>query len=407
MSVSERAVAQEPVTVSSAAGLGPVQSSWDDGKGQFVPSLPSGADGAARRAFGARFAGLHYWRAEGSAPVLAIHLVGGSAADEAAVRALIATGALGEVRTPVRIVPAAASERELRRGVRAIATRIGREITGAGIDTLRNQVVLTSRRTARAADNGVAARLSPTPSERRLGRDLGLPGRAIRWEAGAPARPLALSIEMSGIYGGTRIFLPVAGTNSLYLCTAGWAFTASYGRFMTTAGHCGPPGRPVLRSFSPDVQISAIRASAYNTTSGDIADYPAAFASARQYVGGNDIRYVQAASSPRVGEWVCFYGASSQQYSCGSVSIVGRTYVPSGFNGARVGHQFCTVNQGPNSGGDSGAAVWIPWFQNDQRKISLRGTLSAGGPGLICATDASVTLLQSAALPATETPPCS
>jgi len=179
---------------------------------------------------------------------------------------------------------------------------------------------------------------------------------------------------------------------------------------MTTAGHCGPPGRQVLRARpdgAPDAQISAIRASAYNTTSGDIADYPAAFALGRQYGGGETIRYVQAASAPRVGEWVCFFGASTRALSCGSVSIINRTYVPGGFNGASIGHQFCTANQGANAPGDSGSAVWIPRFQNDDRKISLRGTLSAGGPGTICATNVSVTLQQSAALPVTEAPPCS
>lgn len=410
---SQAVAAPGSITVTSPGGLGPVEASWDISRGQFVPDLPDSADAALRRVFGNRFAGLHYWRAEGRKPVLALHLVDGSTGDIAAVRRLLDSGPLSTVRTPVRIVPATASARQLDRGVRALSGRLSAQgLMGVGVDTVRNQLVVETAPSAGAASAGrTAAGPSPSRAQRRLVRRLGLPATAIRWKRGAPMRTTGLTTEMTGIYGGTRIWIPIPGSNALYGCTAGFGGISQFGRFMTTAGHCGRAGLPVYRSVPPTdavgVQISSMRTSAYNLDSGDIGIYLAGFASARQYGGGDTVRYVQAASSPRVGEWVCFYGASSRALSCGSVSIINRSYVPAGFNGAKIGHQFCTANQGPSAPGDSGSAVWIPRFQDDDRKISLRGTLSAGGAGTICATDVAVTLQQSAALPATEEPPCS
>lgn len=408
--------AREPVAIATAADLGPVERGWSIDRGQFVPDLPDTADDAARRVFGSRFAGLHYWRGEGRRPVLAIHVVDATAADLPAVDRLLDSEPLRSVTTPVRLIPARLSERELEQGARALAPVPRGRIYGAGIDTMRNQVVVQTRPDGPLAAAAAAGRRTtprrPSAGERRLVRRLGLPASAVRWETGSPPRTSGTTLvtEMTGIYGGTRIWIPKVGTNTDYGCTAGWAFTNRFGRFMTTAGHCGTLNAPVYRSIpgsgARGDQISNITTSDFNRTGGDVATYPAAFASARQF-SGSDLRYVQAASSPQVGEWVCFQGASSQVLSCGSIAVVNYSYVPAGWNGATVGHQFCTDLQGPNASGDSGSAVWIPWFQNDQRKISLRGTLSAGGPGRICATDVATTLQQFAALPATEEPPCS
>jgi hypothetical protein len=412
MAGAQPAGAQNPVIVATPASLGPVQSVWDESQGQFVPDMPTGADAAVKKAFGDRFAGLHFWRAQGREPVLALHLVGATKADIPSVEQLLAEGPLSTVDTPIRLVRARVSERELQNAAARLSRRIdGTRILGVGVDPLRNQLIVQAPRHGAVAATQAPTPRKPTVAERRLTRSSGLPPAAFRWETASAPKP-ALATELTGIFGGTRIYIGRGGA-LFSACTAGWGLRNASGAFMTTAAHCAPAGAPVHRSLDGfngiGAEMSRVASSAYNRESGDIALYWAGLATARQWIGAtNTMRYVQGASTPRVGEWVCFNGASTRSLSCGSIERVNVTQVPGGATGAAVGHQFCTTGQrGGSTGGDSGAAVWVPNVSGNERMISIRGTLSSRGIGLICATNAMTTLTQSAALPVTEAPPCS
>lgn len=375
--LASQAAAGDRVVVQSVASLGAATQSWTpEARERYVPTIPTELRSVTERAFGERFAGLYYARPRGKDPVLVLRLVDPADSDRALVEAALQRKELKFITSRVLIAPAQFSASDLARSQRRLSSAFGSSASAVGIDEAANKVVVVLADPTRA--EGAERAAKPARASLSLVVKARVPQSAVKWRS-AP-RPKVLAYP-SGAYGGTRIWFRQSNMG----CTTAFALDTAFGRFMSTAGHCGATNETVNSSLGPDGPVTATSLGKFTGRilgpTGDIGIFNT-WAYGRQYVNFGDTWWVQGAEDPRVNEYVCFSGATTGSLSCGYVTKVNTTVTT---NIGKIGRQFCT-NITARSG-DSGAPIFtVASDANRNHLVRARGILSSGGTGLACGT---------------------
>lgn len=391
------------VEIVSEASLGPVETAWSSNRTeQFVPNMPTQLVDFARRRLGDRFAGLYFWRAHGRKPVLVLRLKNPGEQDRRLVELALSNAALAFIKTPVRIVAAGYSERELSAIRDRLVRDLGDKAAGVGLDLARNQVVATVDAQPGVKNHYRAGSRAERPGEAATRRRIKVRKGTIRWQDGDAAE---LRSFPSGVYADTAILIPKGG-NVYTGCTTAFAFVSNT-RYILTAGHCGNVADLVFESTDPSVfgivgpQFGHIAARQVGGN-GDMAAVYSPNAFGRVFANASTTFYVTGSGDPQPGEWECFRGASSG-LSCGNVSEIGTTQ---NTDIGPIGNQFCT--NATSNHGDSGSAIWAqePGDVWSHKRVLARGILSSGVPGVkTCGTPVSSAMRTWGGTIMTEGPP--
>lgn len=196
-------------------------------------------------------------------------------------------------------------------------------------------------------------------------------------------------------WSGVRVGVGNAG------CTTGFAIANGFGRFITTAGHCGGVNSPVFETFNEGPnwtnagQVDVIRAQAFGGGF-DHASFLMPNAEGRVWNGGAfyDVKGVQNAAW--LDQGYCFRGATTMGERCAGVQSVGN-FTTDG----RTVTGFCLGGVVAQRG-DSGSGVYK---QLGGPNVNAVGIMSGAGPDFSCAADMTTALAAMNSSIVTYTPP--
>ena len=378
----DRGGTSSPVAPAAAPG---VTGAGDDvAMSELVPTL--------QQHFGTRFGGWWIeWR--GSRPTMHVAVVQAGRADRAALSQLA-----GRLRVTTHAVEHGYDSLVAAADEVAATLAHGAADFAVGVDVATNAVVVetaadpaTTAATARPAARRGAATEAAAAAAADIGAAVVIePGAAIDIATGhAPPTPLAPG-------GGNRNSFPPfeAGLSvriyvgsTIFGCTSGLLFRNGFGRFGSTAGHCGRVNSPVV--MGPHI-VDVVRANGYFGRSLIRADAALFSMSARGFssrsvvhVQGGHRTIGSALSNAQIarGLGLCFEGMSSNGSNCGTVVRANQTLCCDAYRKSYV--YSCISFAGLP--GDSGGPVFQRVGTTAARAAGmLSSTVTVNGARIMC-----------------------